>query len=92
VWQNNASVFVDRLGSNRTGSRYYPFGEEQVATSNDKDKFATYFRDSSTGLDYALNRYYGSNMGRFSTPDPYEGSAKLGMPQTWGKLGSALKY
>ncbi|MCI0532559.1 MAG: RHS repeat-associated core domain-containing protein, partial [candidate division Zixibacteria bacterium] len=51
--------------------RYYPFGEEQVTTPNNRDKFATYFRDSSTGLDYALNRYYGNSMGRFLTPDPY---------------------
>ena len=50
--------------------RYYPYGEERVATANDRDKFATYFRDSSTGLDYAMNRYYGSNLGRFTTPDP----------------------
>ncbi|MEW5978838.1 MAG: hypothetical protein AB1898_23840 [Acidobacteriota bacterium] len=37
------------------------------ATSNDRDKFATYHRDNSTGLDYALNRYYGSTLGRFLT-------------------------
>jgi RHS repeat-associated protein len=85
VWQNNAAVFLDRLGSNRNGSRYYPFGEEQVATANDKDKFATTPADSSTGLDYAMNRYYGSNMGRFLTADPYAPSAKPGNPQSWNR-------
>jgi RHS repeat-associated protein len=85
IWQDSATPLLDRLGSNRTGKRYYPFGEEQVATPNDKDKFATYFRDSSTGLDYAMNRYYGSNMGRFLTPDPFGGSAKLGRPNSWNR-------
>jgi RHS repeat-associated protein len=56
-----------------------------VVTANDKDKFATYFRDSSTGLDYAVNRYYGSNVGRFLTPDPFGGSAKWGNPSSWNR-------
>jgi len=66
--------------------RYYPYGEEiGSATPNDRDKFATYSRDSSTGLDYAINRYYGNNMGRFLTPDPFGGSAKLGRPNSWNR-------
>jgi len=52
---------------------------------NDRDKFATYSRDSSTGLDYAMNRSYGNSMGRFLTPDPYQPSAKLGNPQSWNR-------
>jgi RHS repeat-associated protein len=75
---------MDRLGSVR-GNKYLPFGEEQPATANDTDKFATYFRDSSTGLDYALNRYYSSSMGRFLTPDPFGRSAKAPIPQTWNR-------
>jgi RHS repeat-associated protein len=85
IRQNNTATFIDRLGSDRNGTRYYPYGEEYSATGNDKNKFATYFRDSSTGLDYALNRYYGSTMGRFLTPDPFGGSAKLPIPQTWNR-------
>jgi len=85
---------ADRVGSvavrvNPSGTneklRYYPYGEERVATASDRDKFATYFRDSSTGLDYAMNRYYGSNMGRFLTSDPYGPSAKPGNPQSWNR-------
>ncbi len=73
------ALITDRVGSvavrvNPSGIneklRYYPYGEEYAATTNDRDKFATYSRDSSTGLDYAMNRYYGSNLGRFTTPDP----------------------
>jgi RHS repeat-associated protein len=84
VWsQSSGSMFVDRLGSVRNGTRYYPYGEEQTATANDKDKFATYFRDNTTGLDYAVNRYYSSQQGRFTTRDPY--LATLGDPQSWNR-------
>jgi RHS repeat-associated protein len=75
---------MDRLGSVR-GNKYLPFGEEQPATANDTDKFATYFRDSTTGLDYAMNRYYGSSLGRFLTPDPYGGSSTLARPSSWNR-------
>jgi RHS repeat-associated protein len=85
IRQNNTATFIDRLGSDRNGSRYYPYGEEYTATGNDRNKFATYFRDSSTGLDYAINRYYGSTMGRFLTPDRYGPSARLGSPQSWNR-------
>ena len=77
--------FVDRLGSvrtNSTNSRYYPYGEEQQATANDTYKFATYFRDSTTTLDYAQNRYYASTQGRFTTADPSSG-VRLSNPGSW---------
>ena len=32
-----------------------------------------------------MNRYYSSQWGRFLSPDPYGGSAKLGSPQTWNR-------
>ncbi|MBL8177792.1 MAG: hypothetical protein JNK48_24150 [Bryobacterales bacterium] len=58
----------DRLGTVQNGSRFYPYGEESASTGNDKEKFATYWRDSNTGLDYAVNRYYKANVGRFRSP------------------------
>jgi RHS repeat-associated protein len=85
ILQNGSAAFIDRLGSDRRNTRYYPYGEEYTATANDREKFASYFRDSSTGLDYAMNRYYGSNLGRFLTPDPFGGSAKPTDPQTWNR-------
>ena len=68
------TVQVDRLGSvsyNGGTRRYYPYGVEYTATGNDTEKYATYTRDSATGLDYAVNRYYSSLWGRFLSPDPY---------------------
>jgi RHS repeat-associated protein len=85
IRQSNTATFIDRLGSDRNGTRYYPYGEEYSATGNDRNKFATYFRDSSTGLDYALNRYYSSSMGRFLTPDPFGGSPSLERPNSWNR-------
>jgi RHS repeat-associated protein len=86
------SVSTDRLGSVRSGGpgglgyqAQYPYGVEYTATANDREKYATYTRDSLTGLDYAMNRYYSSQWGRFLSPDPYGGSVKLGSPQTWNR-------
>ena len=84
IWGDNTTVHLDRLGSVRNTSRYYPFGEEQ-GSGTIPDKFATYYRDTSTGLDYAMNRYYGSTMGRFTTPDPYGGSPTLTRPNSWNR-------
>jgi RHS repeat-associated protein len=69
------TVALDRLGSNQSGgSHYFPYREEQQLTAQDRDKFATYHRDGTTGLDYAQNRYYASTLGRFISPDPYKAS------------------
>ncbi len=68
-----------------------PWGEEKFGSSpNDRVKFATYRRDSESGLDYAWNRYYDNATGRFLTPDPYEGSADPYNPQSWNRYGYGL--
>ena len=43
----------------------FPYGEEYTTTTQDTDKFGTYFRDSTTALDYARNRYYSNRLARF---------------------------
>jgi RHS repeat-associated protein len=87
----------DRLGSSRTGgSKYFPYGEEQQVTPQDKDKFATYYRDGTTGLDYAQNRYYANTLGRFTSLDPYVASAGSANPQSWSRYsyveGDPINY
>jgi RHS repeat-associated protein len=69
---NFTTAAQDRLGS--MGS-YYPYGEEYATTQQDQVKFATYYRDTTTVLDYARNRYYSSTLGRFLTADPYRATA-----------------
>jgi RHS repeat-associated protein len=95
VWQYlweapGVTMGTDRLGSVRyreyTGeASYYPYGEEETPTANDTQKFATYTRDSATGLDYAQNRYYASQIGRFTTADPNGRSARGGKPLSWNR-------
>jgi RHS repeat-associated protein len=53
---------------------YYPYGGEYPpfcsTIADQKFKFTGKERDSETGLDYFGARYYGSNMGRWMSPDP----------------------
>jgi len=83
------SATTDRLGSvthNGAGDhRYYPYGVEYTTSTNDTEKYATYTRDSLTGLDYAVNRYYSSQWGRFLSPDPYRASDNSRDPQSWNR-------
>jgi RHS repeat-associated protein len=74
---------MDQLGSVGT---YYPWGEAK-GTTNPQDawSYATYWRDSATGLDYANNRYYSNAYGRFMTPDPSAKSEDPRSPQSWNR-------
>jgi RHS repeat-associated protein len=90
-------VAVDRLGSVRHGGlsgmgyqAQYPYGVQYSGTqATDREMYATYTRDSRTGLDYAMNRYYSSQWGRFMSPDRSWASARLANPQ---KLESLCLY
>jgi len=83
------AVAEDRLGSTRredsTASRFFPWGEENGSTANDRQKFATYYRDAGTALDYANQRYYSAAAGRFLTPDPYMASGGPADPGSWNR-------
>ena len=86
----------DRLGSakynqsNNMAQSFYPYGEDRgTAEPNDALKFATYTRDAATGLDYADQRYYANNFGRFMSPDPYRATATSpsspSSPESWNR-------
>jgi RHS repeat-associated protein len=83
-------VMTDRLGSvrlNATNGRssYQPYGAEVTPTTSDqRTKFATYYRDSA-GLDYAGQRYYSNVTGRFLTPDPSLVNVDLEDPGSWNR-------
>ncbi len=96
IMTDGGSVVTDRLGSVRRRMNsngywgeqlnYFPYGEEQVVTASDKEKFGTYLRDQKTNLDYADQRYFASGFGRFVTPDPSQpGDPKN--PQSWNYYG-----
>jgi RHS repeat-associated protein len=92
----------DRLGNVMFSgvTRYLPYGELYPGTVSDVDAFGTYRRDSGTGLDYAVNRYYSSGVNRFMTADPYQArSSTLNDPfdpATWNRysyvLADPLRY
>jgi RHS repeat-associated protein len=88
---------------------YLPFGEEigsdqgsrslvtgYVTTDKTRQKFTQKERDSESGLDYFLARYYSSAQGRFTSPDPKPRSAHRVNPQSWSRytytLNNPLKY
>jgi RHS repeat-associated protein len=74
----------DRLGSR---GKYFPYGDDRSnpPPANDQVKFATYTRDSATGLDYADQRYYAASYGRFVSPDPYQASGGPSDPGSWNR-------
>jgi RHS repeat-associated protein len=60
---------------------HFPFGETWYETgAANKWKFTSYEHDGESGLDDAVNRFYGSLSGRFYSPDPLSGS--LDNPQS----------
>ena len=82
--QGTAGFVQDRLGSS---GKYYPFGEARGTVPQDAVGFATYTNDSATGLEYADQRYYASNFGRFMSPDPYRAGGGPSDPQSWNRYG-----
>jgi RHS repeat-associated protein len=53
---------------------HLPFGEDAgVVGESEKHRFTSYERDAESGTDYAINRQYAINTGRFMQPDPISG-------------------
>ncbi len=65
---------------------HLPFGEEAgTSGQQEKHRFTSYERGSSTGLDYAVNRWHSPVVGRFLQADPYKGSGSASDPQSWNR-------
>ena len=69
-------------GNRTTGQKY---DDSASPTDKTRQKFTGYDRDYETALDYAINRYYASTQGRFTSVDPLMASAKQADPQTWNR-------
>jgi RHS repeat-associated protein len=88
-------VHKDHLGSTRLLTKvdqsvqetldFLPYGEQLNSTAaTTSHKFTGKERDSESGLDNFKARYFGSSMGRFSSPDPLMiMRQKLTDPQQW---------
>ncbi|MEP7147800.1 MAG: RHS repeat-associated core domain-containing protein [Acidobacteriota bacterium] len=80
-------VVTNSFGEVKSRRDFLAFGEELYAglasraanqkysssTDDVRKKFATYQRDSETGLDFAQSRYYSAMQGRFTSPDEFKG-------------------
>ena len=94
-----ARVITNSSGSVVARHDYMPFGEELGAGTggrttgmgfsnsgdNNRKKFTGYERDNETGLDFAQARYNSSMLGRFTSPDPFAGSATTINPQSFNR-------
>jgi len=67
-------LVTDTSGNTFAQLGHFPFGEQWYNTAGDKLVFTSYERDSESGNDYAMARYYISPLGRFSSPDPLSGN------------------
>ena len=67
----SADVITSSAGAIQKEADYYPYGGELVVSGSDINnyKFTGKERDSESGLDMFGARYYGSSLGRFTTPD-----------------------
>jgi RHS repeat-associated protein len=77
-------VTTDANGNNIGEQGHYPFGETWYASNTTtKFIFTIYERDSDSGNDYAMARFYINRFGRFSCVDPLLGRPTD--PQTWNR-------
>jgi RHS repeat-associated protein len=99
--QNSSRVLMNNNGASSAivvRHDFLPFGEEIAgnlglrslgqgynAIDTNRQKYAATERDNATGLDHTPWRKYENLAGRWTSPDPYGGSAKLGDPQTFNR-------
>jgi RHS repeat-associated protein len=81
-------LITDSSGNTLAQMGHFAFGESWYNASNDKLIFTTYERDSESGNDYAMARYYVSRLGRFNSPDQLAGST--GNPQSLNRYAYVL--
>jgi RHS repeat-associated protein len=80
-----AVPLTDAAGGSTSYNRVLPFGEpwDSSSPSSLDQKFTTYDRERVSGLDYAMDRFYDSQTGRFMSPDRTGLNIDLANPQSW---------
>jgi RHS repeat-associated protein len=69
---------------------HLPYGEDFAESgTQQKQHFTNYESDSESGSDYAVNRQYNANIGRFNRVDPLTSSARGNAPQSWNRYSYA---
>ena len=93
-------INTDQNGAVQSRHDYQPFGEEIARGSYGADdvrkQFTGYERDNESDLDFAQNRYYNKNHGRFTSVDPALSSGMPEQAQSWNRysytLNNPLKF
>jgi RHS repeat-associated protein len=97
-WQGSTRATTDNTGAILSRSDYSAYGEELTAgtgqrtsqqgfggTTNVRQKYGLTERDDATGLDHTWFRKHENKAGRWTSPDPYNGSASVDDPQGWNR-------
>ena len=83
-WQGTERVRSTKTGTLDSSYSNLPFGDLLNSVGESPKHFTDKERDAETGLDYFGARYYGSSMGRFTSPDPKMFSRqRMFDPQQW---------
>lgn len=95
--QGSTRILTDINGAVKARTDYQAFGQEiqsnigqrtaQGYTSSDslRQKYALTERDDATGLDHAWFRKNETKAGRWTSPDPYNGSMNIANPQSFNR-------
>ncbi|MDL9998314.1 RHS repeat-associated core domain-containing protein [Variovorax sp. J22P240] len=76
-------LVTDGAGNVVEDQNPYSYGTEPVLSSDNTRRFASYDRGLGSGLDYAVNRFYSSQQGRFIQVDPLaKGAYRFADPQS----------
>ncbi len=76
-------LMLDTAGNVVGRQGHLPFGEDfGESGTQEKHHFTSYERDAESGLDYAVNRYYGHSSAKFVSTDPYQTTGVGGNPQS----------
>lgn len=84
--QDHLSVRLTTDGNGNVAAQAgdFPFGEQWYQSGPGNEwNFTSYQRDSESGLDYAVARYYNSRTGTFCSADPLAGDPSD--PQSWNR-------
>jgi len=97
-WQGSTRVVTNAHGFVKSRNDYTAFGEDinsgtGLRTENQgfgsaenlRQKYGLTERDDATGLDHTWFRKHETQAGRWTSPDPYNGSMNIGDPQSFNK-------
>ena len=84
---------VDDSGAVTAAYDYWPYGKVLASSGAESThfRFTGHERDAESGLDYMLERSYGSDIGRFLRPDPMQDEYPGISPYTYA-ANNPLKY